>query len=157
MRTSGNPALSSSLATWMARWARSPESMRTPTGLCPLRLSSSKTRMAWGSPEWRVSTVSRRRMVSSGKTSAKARKASSSLYPRAMKAWTRLWAWVPEAGRPRRWERLTALERFAPPMRLARVALSPPLAGARRRPNSRTTASPAASRTRLALVAMRVS
>lgn len=44
-----------------------------------------------------------------------------------------------------------------PPMRLARVALSPPLAGARRRPNSRTTASPAASRTRLALVAMRVS
>ena len=42
----------------MLRWARSPESRRMPTGSCPLRRSSSKTRMAFGTPLSSVSTVS---------------------------------------------------------------------------------------------------
>ena len=51
---------------WMLRYARSPESSRTPTGAWPLRRSSSNTRIAFGTPLSSVLIVSTSSRQSSG-------------------------------------------------------------------------------------------
>ena len=124
-----------------------------PTGLCPFAFSSLNTFMAFGTPLRSVSYVSTSSMQLSGKISAYARNASSSLG----KLITQLCACVPDTGTPHICPVSTLLVPVQPPIIAARAPYMPASGPcARLRPNSITPSPFAAYATRAALVAISV-
>src|SRR5699024_6380756 len=90
------PASSSILRAFLERYARSPLSRRIPKlfDWIPSSRISLNTRIAFGTPDFKVSYVSTSRVQESGYIRAYALNASYSLG----KLMIQLWAWVPITG-----------------------------------------------------------